>query len=154
MTPEMISLARQNAAQDGIDNVSFRLGELEHLPVADDSVDVIMSNCVINLTADKRVVYEEAFRVLKPGGRLAISDVVATSPIPEEMRENHELWTSCVSGASLISDLQEILAEAGFQEVGIHLDDGGQQVIQQCAFGEGVEKYVAPARIVAKKPGA
>jgi SAM-dependent methyltransferase len=152
MTAEMIGLARQNAAKSGLDNVSFRLGELEHLPVADGSVDVVMSNCVINLTTDKEAVYREAFRVLKPGGRLAISDVVATREIPAEMREDLELWSSCVSGAALISELEEILSKVGFARTRIDLDEGGREVIKRCAPGHDAENYVAPARIVAGKP--
>ncbi|UCG12356.1 MAG: arsenite methyltransferase [Deltaproteobacteria bacterium] len=152
MTPEMISLARNNLAKSGFENVSFRLGEIENLPVTEGSVDVVISNCVINLTSDKRTAYREAFRVLKPGGRLAISDVLATAPIPEEMRQNVELWTSCVSGAAPVDELKDILSEIGFEEIEIEFDQGGQEVMRQCAPGLGVENYVAPAGIVATKP--
>ena len=152
MTPEMVALARENAARFGFDNVSFRLGEIENLPLADASVDVIISNCVVNLSSDKRAVYREAFRVLKPGGRLAISDVLATAPMPEELRKDLELWASCVSGASLVDDLEGILSELGFQQIVIDLDEAGREFISQCAPERGVENYVVAARIEATRP--
>ena len=99
MTPEMVDRARATARNSGVTGVEFRLGEIEHLPVADASVGVVLSNCVINLSTDKRAVYAEAFRVLAPGGRLAVSDVVATRPIPEPARRDPERWSSCSSGA-------------------------------------------------------
>lgn len=154
MTPEMIALARDNAAKVQADNISFRLGEIEHLPVADASVDVIISNCVINLAADKGAVYREAFRALKPGGRLAISDVAAFAPLPADMKRDLELWSSCGAGAELKGDLRAILEQAGYAEIVIDLDPGSAEFIRQWAPGRGLENYVAAARITAVKPRA
>ena len=106
MTPAMVSKARTNAERAGFQNVEFRLGEIEHLPVGDDSVDVILSNCVINLSPDKERVFADCFRVLKSGGRLAISDVVAFSDLPAHVQEDMALLTGCMAGAALISDLE------------------------------------------------
>ncbi|HEX9724346.1 MAG TPA: arsenite methyltransferase [Vicinamibacteria bacterium] len=117
MTPQMMARARANAAKSGVRNVEFRLGEIEHLPVADESVDVILSNCVVNLSPDKPAVFREAFRVLKPGGRLAISDMVATGPLPEEVRNNLDSYTGCIGGAAEISELEKMLSEVGFVDV-------------------------------------
>lgn len=121
MTPEMITKARANARNSGATNVEFRLGEIEHLPVADRSVDVVISNCVINLVPDKGQVYREAFRVLRPGGRLAISDVVATRPISPEERADLALWSSCSSGALEVREVESALRAAGFEEIEVVL---------------------------------
>src|SRR6266576_5195403 len=102
MTPEMLTKARENAKRNGFDNVEFRLGEIEALPVADKSVDVIISNCVINLSPQKERVFNEAFRVLKPGGRLAVADMVATAPLPDDIKADWNAYTGCISGASQI----------------------------------------------------
>jgi len=120
MTPQMVSRARDNARKGRFSNVEFRLGEIEHLPVADASVDVVISNCVINLAPEKGPVYHEAFRVLRPGGRLAISDMVATRPISARTRADPSLWSSCSSGALEARELKRLLKRAGFREV--HLD--------------------------------
>jgi SAM-dependent methyltransferase len=152
MTPEMIARARANAAKVEAANVSFRLGEIEHLPVADASVDVIISNCVINLAADKRAVYAEAFRALRPGGRLAVSDVVAFAPLPPEMKQDLSLWASCAAGAELEGDLRAILAEAGFRDIAIELNPASADFIRQWAPGRGLENHLAAARISAVKP--
>jgi SAM-dependent methyltransferase len=117
MTPAMVSKARMNAARVGAKNVEFRLGEIEHLPVSDTSVDAILSNCVINLSPDKAAVFREAFRVLRVGGRLAISDVVAVAPIPSEIRGRIEAFTGCVAGAASVDDLASTLRDAGFVDV-------------------------------------
>jgi arsenite methyltransferase len=123
MTPEMLGKARENARNGRYRTVEFRLGEIEHLPVADQSVDVVLSNCVINLAPDKDPVYREAFRVLRPGGRLAISDVVATRPITPEDRADPALWSSCSSGALEVPDLKRRLRRAGFRRIEVGLAD-------------------------------
>ncbi len=152
MTPAMLSKARGNADKVGFANVEFRLGEIEHLPVADNSVDVIISNCVINLSPDKPQVFRDAFRILKPGGRLAISDVVATVELPEDMRKDKKLHAGCMAGASLIDDLQNMLAEAGFTDIRITPREESREFIRDWAPGRGVEDYVVSAYIQAVKP--
>ena len=148
MTPEMISKARANARRAAVGNVEFRLGEIEHLPVADRSIDVVISNCVINLVPDKSSVYRDAYRVLRPGGRLAISDVVATRPITPEERADPSLWSSCSSGALEIHEVEAALREAGFDEVDVRLrasPDPPDSLEGQAALG------VVPADIRATK---
>ncbi len=152
MTPSMLSKARGNADKVGFANVEFRLGEIEYLPVADDSVDVIISNCVINLSPDKPQVFRDAFRILKPGGRLAISDVVATVELPEDMRKDRKLHAGCMAGASLIDDLQNMLADAGFTDIRITPREESREFIRDWAPGRGVEDYVVSAYIQAVKP--
>jgi len=152
MTPDMLSKARNNALKGRYDNVEFRLGEIEHLPIADDTADVIISNCVINLSPDKAQVFRDAFRVLKPGGRLAISDVVATVELPEEMRNDPQLVAGCMGNASLIEELEGIMAEAGFQQIRIQPKDESRDFIRDWAPGRGVEDYVVSATIEAVKP--
>ena len=117
MTPEMISKARENTEKAGTENVEFRLGEIENLPVADNSVDVIISDCVINLSPEKKKVFKESFRTLKRGGRLAVTDIVATAQLPDKVKKNLELYTGCVSGASQIDELKSTLEEVGFTNV-------------------------------------
>ena len=117
MTPEMLDRARENAKKSGRANVEFRLGEIEHLPVADSSVDVILSNCVINLSTDKSRVFREAFRVLRPGGRLMVSDIVLTAPLPAPLAESAPLYSSCVAGALIKEEYLGSIAAAGFTEV-------------------------------------
>jgi SAM-dependent methyltransferase len=153
MTPDMLSKARGNAAKGKFDNVEFRLGEIEYLPVADATVDVIISNCVINLSPNKPQVFREAFRVLKPGGRLAISDVVATVELPEEMRQDEALIAGCMGNASLIEELEAMIREAGFEQVRIAPKDESRDFIRDWAPGRGVEEYVVSATIEAVKPG-
>jgi len=152
MTPDMISKARDNAERGRYGNVEFRLGEIEHLPVADDSADVIISNCVINLSPDKPQVFREAFRILKPGGRLAISDVVATTELPEEMRDDPALIAGCMGNASLIEDLEGYIRDAGFVDVRIEPKDESREFIRDWAPGRRVEDYVVSATIEAVKP--
>ena len=117
MTDEMLALARANQQKAGVDNVEFLKGEIENIPLPDNSVDVIISNCVINLSSDKDQVLREAFRVLKPGGRFAVSDVVVTGEIPAEIRKRVELWIGCIAGALRDSDYKAKLAGAGFEDI-------------------------------------
>lgn len=117
MTAEMIAKARENARQSGFDNVEFRLGEIEHLPVQSDSVDVVISNCVLNLVPDKRAAFAEVFRVLKPGGHFCISDVVASRPLPEWVQGIADAYAGCVAGAIPRDDYLDIIREAGFADV-------------------------------------
>jgi ubiquinone/menaquinone biosynthesis C-methylase UbiE len=151
MTPDMVAKARANARKIEAANVEFRLGEIEHLPVSDASVDAILSNCVINLSPDKGAVFREAFRVLKPGGRLAISDVVATADMPAELANSVEALTGCVSGAAKVDALRALLVEAGFENVRIQIRPESRSIIGQCM--PGAEDYVASATIEGKKPG-
>jgi SAM-dependent methyltransferase len=119
MTDEMLNLARENARKAGAENVEFLKGEIENIPLPDDSVDVIISNCVINLSADKHRVLQEAFRVLKPGGRFAVSDVVVRGQVPAEVRKNVELWIGCIAGALEESEFERLLADVGFEDADI-----------------------------------
>ena len=152
MTPEMIDRARQGATKAGADNVEFRLGEIEHLPVADGTVDVILSNCVVNLSPDKPAVFREALRVLKPRGRLVISDIVATAPLSEEVRNNVELHLGCVAGAATIDDLEAMLADAGFVDISIEPNERSRDLIREYVPGSGLENYVVSATIEARRP--
>ena len=119
MTPEMLDKARQNASKGGYANVEFRLGEIENLPIADNIADIITSNCVINLSPDKERVFQEAFRVLKPGGRLMVSDIVLLKPLPDSVKSSIAAYIGCVSGADLKQDYLKAISEAGFQNVQI-----------------------------------
>jgi arsenite methyltransferase len=140
MTDEMLALARENQHKAGIQNVEFLKGEIEKIPLPDDSVDVIISNCVINLSADKDKVFREALRVLKPGGRFAVSDVVVRGEVPVDVRRSMELWVGCVAGALEQKDYAEKLAKAGFEQIGIEptrvysLDDA-----RHFLAGEGID---------------
>ena len=152
MTPEMIAKARRNAANGDYENVEFRTGEIEHLPVGDATVDVIISNCVINLSPDKRSVIQDAYRALKPGGRLAISDIVATQELPEDVRNDLALHSGCLAGATPIHELRKFLSDAGFRNVKIEEKTGSREFIAEWAPGQGLENYVTSATIEATKP--
>jgi SAM-dependent methyltransferase len=154
MTPDMLSKARENAEKMQAKNVEFRLGEIEHLPVADNSTDIIMSNCVINLSPDKQKVYRDTFRILKPGGRLAISDIVAIAPLPVEIQKNLALVSACVGGAATIDDTVDMLKEAGFEDIKITPKDESRKLISKWAPGENKNAgdYVVSAYIEAVKP--
>ncbi len=152
MTPEMIHKARRNAESAGVSNVEFRLGEIEAVPLERDTVDVIMSNCVINLSPDKLRVYREALRVLKPGGRLAISDVVATATIPDDVKKDPTMYTGCVTGASSIEEIETMLREAGFVDVCVTIKGDKRNVISEWAPGRALDDYIASATIEAVKP--
>ena len=152
MTHEMLAKARENAAKVGAGNVEFRLGEIEHLPIADNTADVILSNCVINLVPDKAQVFREAFRVLKPGGRLAISDVVNTAPLPPDLAADQALICGCVVGAAPAHQIEAWLADAGFTGVRVSVKAESRELIATWAPGRGVENYVASAIIEGWKP--
>jgi len=152
MTPEMITRSRENAEKGGFLNVDFRLGELENLPVADGIVDVVISNCVINLSPEKERVFQEAFRVLKPGGRLAISDIVSTTEMPDDMRNDLALHVGCIAGASSIQVLESMLLRTGFENIRINPKAESKMFIRDWIPGSKVEDYVLSATIEAVKP--
>ncbi|WP_159901475.1 arsenite methyltransferase [Salinirussus salinus] len=152
MTPEMVEKARENAAENGSDAVEFRLGEIEHLPVADASVDVVISNCVVNLSPDKPQVFRESFRVLRPGGRLAISDVVLTADVPEGIRADPDSVASCVAGASTVDRLREVLTEVGFEQVDISPKEDSDRFISEWDDERDVSDFLVSASITGRKP--
>lgn len=151
MTPDMIKRAEDNADKGGYSNVEFRLGEIEALPVEDDSIDVILSNCVINLSPDKEAVYGEAYRVLRPGGRLAISDMVASVELPPEIKDDQALYSACVAGALEVDELERILEGAGFDQIRIKPKDESREFINKWTPGIPIEDYVLSATIEAVK---
>ncbi|WP_379139750.1 arsenite methyltransferase [Paenibacillus sp. sgz500992] len=152
MIPEMISRARENSIKGRFMNTEFRLGEIEHLPVADNSVNVIISNCVINLSPDKQQVFREAYRVLQPGGRLAIADIVTTAELPPEIKNDlDELYSGCISGASSISDVEAMLRESGFADIRIEPKDESRTFIKDWVPGANVDQYIVSAVIKAAK---
>jgi arsenite methyltransferase len=164
MTDDMLALARQNQRTAGVENVEFLRGEIENIPLPRDFVDVVISNCVINLSADKDRVLREAFRVLKPGGRFAVSDVVVRGPVPADIRRSIELWVGCVAGAMDESEYRQKLIAAGFAEVEIEptrmysIEDARQFLaakgIDVDAIAPEVEGKFASAFIRARKPAA
>jgi SAM-dependent methyltransferase len=151
MTADMVQRARANARKVNATNVEFRLGEIEHLPVADSSIDAILSNCVINLSPDKAAVFNEAFRVLRAGGRLAISDIVATGPIPLELQHQAAALAGCIAGAAPLDDVRAMLAAAGFVDIEVKIAPRSAEIVG--AWLPGIERFVASATIEATKPG-
>ena len=163
MTPEMLEKARANKARLGAENVEFRLGEIEHLPVADGTVDVVISNCVINLSPDKPQVFREALRVLRPGGRLAVSDIVTDGPLPPEIKKDLSAWAGCVAGAWDSKDYVAAIEAAGFVDVQltpVYMDKALiEDAVAQLELGdvvdvgdESLHKAVFSAKVVAHKP--
>lgn len=164
MTPAMLEKARSNRAKLALDNVEFRLGEIEHLPVADNSVDVIISNCVINLSSDKPQVFHEAFRVLKPGGKLAVSDIVTDGPLPQALKQSLSSWAGCVAGALDVKDYLAAIRQAGFTKAELTpvylppemVDDAARQLGEEIDLGsvsgDALYKAVFSAKIKARKP--
>jgi SAM-dependent methyltransferase len=152
MTHEMLKKARDNAVQIDIANVEFRLGELEHLPLADNSADVVISNCVINLVPDKAQVFREALRVLKPGGRLAVSDIINTAPLPSEAISDPELLCGCVAGAAPAEHVEDWLAQAGFVDIRVTPKPESRELIKSWAPGRNIESHIISATIEARKP--
>lgn len=151
MTPDMISKARANAERGGYRNVEFRLGEIEALPVADTAADLILSNCVVNLSPDKPRVCREAFRVLRLGGRLAISDIVALQPIPPALKADLAAYTGCVAGAATPAELEAMLAAAGFTDVRVDVQAASRDFISDWIPGQNAGDFVASATITARK---
>lgn len=152
MTPEMLAKARDNAARVSASNVQFRLGEIESLPVGDRSVDVVVSNCVINLSPEKTAVFREAFRVLRPGGRLAISDIVASAPVPKHIKDDPAALSGCIAGAPAIDELRSNLEAAGFAGIHIEINEASRSFIKNWSPDVGAEHFVAAATIRAIRP--
>ena len=152
MTHEMLKKARDNAAFISARTVEFRLGELEHLPIADNTADLVISNCVINLVPDKAQVFREAFRVLKPGGRLAVADVINIVPLPAELRADPALLCGCVAGAAPSDRIEAWLSEAGFVEARVTPNFESHKMVESWASGRGIENYIASAMVEARKP--
>jgi SAM-dependent methyltransferase len=151
MTAEMISKARENAKKGDYYNTEFRLGEIEHLPVEDASIDVIISNCVINLSPEKEKVFNEAFRVLKPGGRFAITDIVTIAELPEEIKNDATNIGGCISGASTIELIHTLLKNAGFSKICIESNDKSREFIKEWRPGSKLEDFIISATIEAVK---
>ncbi|MGQ4556842.1 arsenite methyltransferase [Halobellus sp. GM3] len=151
MTPEMVSKARENVTKNDADNVEFRLGEISHLPVADATVDVVISNCVVNLAPKKQRVFDDAYRVLKPGGRVAISDVVQTAPFPDDVKMDPDSLTGCVAGASTVDALEAILDNAGFEAIEIEPKDESIEFISDWDANRDLGDYLVSATIEARK---
>jgi ubiquinone/menaquinone biosynthesis C-methylase UbiE len=151
MTPEMVRLARRHAGDAGVAIVHFLQGEIENLPFADASFDVVVSNCVINLCAEKERVFAEACRVLKPDGRLAVADIVAAAPLPEDVQSDLELHTACMAGATELDSLSRMLGEAGFVSIEIDLGAHSDSLLDDWAPGLDLKRFVAAANISARK---
>ena len=163
MTPAMIDRARENRTRLGADNVEFRLGEIEHLPVGDNTVDVVISNCVINLSPDKPQVFQEAFRVLKPGGKLSVSDIVTDGPLPDKIKQDLSSWAGCVAGAWDARDYMDAIGDAGFENINLEPEYMDEAVLaaaaEQLDLKEVVELHpgayqrtIFSAKVTAYKP--
>ena len=152
MTPEMITKSRENIKKRNYKHVSFRLGELEYLPVSDSTIDVVISNCVINLVQNKRQVFAEVFRVLKSGGRISISDVVTSIELPESVRNDLRMHAGCVAGATLISEMESILKENKFVDIKITPKDESKEFIKEWVPNSKLEDFIKSAIIEARKP--
>jgi SAM-dependent methyltransferase len=155
MTADMIEKARANARKMGVENVEFRLGEIEHLPVGDEAVDVVISNCVINLSPDKPQVFREAYRVLRPGGRLAVSDIVTRAELSPEIRQDLSSWAGCVAGATIDEQYVAAVEAAGFVDVTIEektMDDEGMATLLGLENGPTTQSVIYSARVTATKP--
>jgi arsenite methyltransferase len=152
MTAEMLAKARDNAVRVSATNVEFKLGEIESLPLADRSVDVVVSNCVINLSPDKAGVFREAFRVLRPGGRVAISDIVASEPLPAGTRADPAALVGCIAGAPSVEELRHDLRAAGFVDISIDINDASRSFIREWSPDSDAEQFVAAAAIQASRP--
>ena len=151
MTPDMISLARKNAEKIGVTNVEFRLGEIEHLPVADICVDVIISNCVINLSLEKEQVFKEAFRVLKNGGRLVLSDICATAELPEQIKNDLAMISGCIAGAEHIDRIEAMLKRTGFSDIKLTQKGDSRELLASWSDSKNLSDYVASFVIEATK---
>jgi SAM-dependent methyltransferase len=152
MTEAMVRKARRNAKATGVDNIEFRKGEIERLPLQDQTVDVIISNCVVNLSPEKEAVLKEAFRVLKPGGRLALADVVALRLLPEAIRTDPDLQCACIGGAVPVETLKRMIQEAGFEAIRIDLQEESREMIKTWAPAQNADRLVVSAFIQAVKP--
>lgn len=153
MTPAMVSKARENVVKNDVSNVEFRLGEIAHLPVADEVVDVVISNCVINLAPEKHEVFADTYRVLKPGGRIAISDVVQTAPFPDDVQRDPDSLAGCVAGAATVDALVEMLNDVGFEEIEIEPKSESIEFISDWDTDRDLSEYLVSATIEARKPG-
>lgn len=163
LTPEMIEKARKNAKMNKVENVEFILGEIENLPAADNSVDVVISNCVINLSADKPRVFREVYRVLKPGGKVAISDIACLKELPMKIRNNIEAYVGCVGGAILIDEYKKIVEASGLKDVKVAVKDSsactdsntkdpiGKAILDGLGEGESIEEYVVSVYVEGHK---
>jgi SAM-dependent methyltransferase len=152
MTHEMLIKARDNAAKIGAGNVEFRLGELEHLPIADNTADVVISNCVINLVPDKEQVFREAFRVLRPGGRLAVSDIINIVPLSAELQSDPALLCGCIAGAAPAVRVERWLASVGFVDVRVTPKPASRELVKTWAPGRNLENHIVSAMVEARKP--
>jgi ubiquinone/menaquinone biosynthesis C-methylase UbiE len=151
MTPEMIELARRNLKKSSYSNMDFRLGEIEHLPVTNESIDIIISNCVVNLSTEKEQVFKEAYRVLKTGGRLAISDVVATAELPEKFKNDLKMRVGCIAGAEYLENIKIMLENAGFTKIQMVPKDNSKEIIRTWLPDKGLEEFIASYIIEAIK---